>query len=102
MRLEVAELAEMHLEVFEQSVDELGALSKGCQWSGGAVVEMLQIVMQQLGGKGVEGLVACILEPTAEHVEQRLARAIVVQRLYAQMTRDGEHKKNGRLDVDSG
>ena len=42
MRLEIAELAEVHLEVFEQTVDELGALGEGGDGNGRALVESLE------------------------------------------------------------
>ena len=48
MRLEVAELAEVHLEVFKQTVDELGALGEGGNRGWTAGMEMLEIAVKQM------------------------------------------------------
>ena len=97
MRLEIAELAEVHLEVFEQTVDELGALGEGGDGNGRALVESLEERVEQQRGGAVEGGGAGILIAAGLHVEQGFAAAVVVERLDAQMARDGEHEGDGQM-----
>ena len=97
MRLEIAELAEVHLEVFEQTIDELGALGEGGDGNGRALVESLEERVEQQRGGAVEGGGAGILIAAGLHVEQGFAATVVVERLDAQMARDGEHEGDGQM-----
>ena len=96
VRLEIAELRQMELEIFQEVVDEVCTLFQRSDGRGLLVVDCLQIMVQEQRQFRAESTSATETEAAIGQIEQGFATAVVVQGQDAQVPGDGE-KESDRL-----